>query len=97
MIDNISPAKIYSVGSEKNGYNLIFVENESGDVMPLLFRDSSIVNAFIRSSLNKKHIPKYKTSTRNTKVDISIAGFLCVLGFMSGFCSCYLGQIFFLR
>lgn len=89
MINNVSAAKIYRVGSDKNGYNLIFVENEIGDVTPLLFPDSSIVNAFIRSGMNKKHIPKYKMAARDTKVDISIAGFLCVLGFISGFCACY--------
>ena len=89
MIDNMSPAKIYRVGSKKNGYNLIFVEDELGDVTPLVFRDSNIVNAFIRASLNKKHIPKYKIGADNTKVDVSTAGLLCVLGFISGCVSCY--------
>jgi len=89
MINDMCPTKLYRFKNSKKGYNIIFVEDELGDITPLVFHDSNIVNAFIRASLNKKHIPKYKTAVDNTKIDVSIAGLLCALGFISGVVSCY--------
>ena len=95
MINGISPARIYRIenkkrrGAANKNYNLVFVEDETGDIVPLLFSDSDISDAFIRASKNKEDIPEHRLKTNKECVDIYIAGRLCVLGFVSGIASCW--------
>lgn len=96
MINELYPARIYRIenkkrhGAANKNYNLVFVEDETGDITPLLFSDSDVSGAFIRASKNKEDIPKYcKIKTNKGSVNVYIAGVLCVLGFVSGVTSCW--------
>lgn len=95
MINEVCPARIYRIenkkrhGAANKNYNLVFVEDETGDITPLLFSDSDISDAFIRASKNKEDIPDYKLKTNKESVSIYVAGILCVLGFVSGIVSCW--------
>ena len=95
MISEVCPAKLYRIENKKRhvaankNYNLVFIEDETGDIVPLFFSDSDVSDAFIRASKNKEDIPEYRLKTNKEYVDIYIAGMLCVLGFVSGIASCW--------
>ena len=95
MISELCPARLYRIenkkryGAANKNYNLVFVEDETGDIVPLLFSDSDISDSFIRASKNKEDIPDYKLKTNKESVSIYVAGILCLLGFVSGIGSCW--------
>ena len=64
-------------------------EDGTGDIVPLLFSDSDVSDAFIRASKNKEDIPEYRLKNIKECVDVYVAGMLCVLGFVSGIASCW--------
>lgn len=90
MISNVSPTRLYRVknknkhGAANKDYNLIFLEDQTGDIVPLLLSDSDVSSGFVRASRNKEDIPEYRLRSRGGSVNINIAGLLCVLGFVSG-------------
>lgn len=90
MINDVSPTLVYVVenknkhGAANKNYNLIFIEDSTGDIVPLLFSDSDISDGFVRGAKNKEDIPKYRLRSKKECVNTYIAGMLCVGGFISG-------------
>ncbi len=95
MINEVCPARLYRIenkkrrGATNKHYNLVLVEDGTGDIVPLLFSDSDVSDAFIRASKNKEDIPEYRLKNIKECVDVYVAGMLCVLGFVSGIASCW--------
>lgn len=89
-IKEVCPAMLYRLenkkkrGAKNKSYNLIFVEDETGDIVPLLFSDSDVSGAFINALKNKEDVPEYRLKNNKECVNIYITGILCVLGFVSG-------------
>lgn len=95
MINEVCPARFYRVENKKKrsaankSYNLIFIEDETGDIVPLLFSDSDISDAFVRASKNKEDIPEFRLKTNKKSINVYTVGLLCILGFVSGAVSCW--------
>lgn len=61
----VRPAKFYRVvnndkkSAASKHYNMIVTENRDGDITELLFTDSDLAKALVRTSKNREDIPSY--------------------------------------
>jgi hypothetical protein len=95
MIKNVSPNKFHKIENKNRHnaanptYNLLFIEDQTGDIVTLLFTNSDIHDALKRANKNKEDIPEYRLKSKKDCVDTLLAGVLCVLGFVSGVATCW--------
>jgi hypothetical protein len=61
----VQPGKFYRIknsdkkSSANDHYNMIIVENNDGEIQELLFTDSDLIRATVRSKKNSEDIPRY--------------------------------------
>lgn len=95
MISDVTPSKFHKVENKNrhnaanSTYNLLFIEDQTGSIVPLLFTNSDIHESLKRANKNKEDIPEYRLRQKGNYVEISLAGMLCVLGFISGIAACW--------